>query len=209
MNIKQFSSRKELSQFLLNKGIDTSEWTEEKWLSINKGQAEIHMMALAEAVWDAKNESKPKYLSAGQWHIPFDNKIEDLPVMELLGMKDDLSISIADLDFARVKIAVAMCARTSYTTIGEEKEINYKNLIDIHDRMINAKPIHFSPFEHCARVMSEDEYHTSIKGKCDFYDITMNTKMLLPEEGNEGWSDNLKGFIPYRHMIQYPEDYNG
>jgi len=47
------------------------------WLKINEGQAEIHMMALAEAMWDAYNESTPKQLQANQWHIPMIEVIED------------------------------------------------------------------------------------------------------------------------------------
>lgn len=35
-------------------------------LQINKGQAEIHMMALAEAMWDAMNESTPKILQENE-----------------------------------------------------------------------------------------------------------------------------------------------
>ena len=54
-----FKSRKEASEFLKEKGIDTSNWTEEKWQSINKSQAEIHIQALAESMWDAMNESTP------------------------------------------------------------------------------------------------------------------------------------------------------
>ena len=44
-------------------------------LQHNKGQAEIHMMALAEKIYDAVNESTPKQLQAGEWHIPFEDKI--------------------------------------------------------------------------------------------------------------------------------------
>ena len=48
-----------------------------EWFLANKGQAEIHMMALAECVWDAYNESTPKQLKAGMWHIPMIEVIED------------------------------------------------------------------------------------------------------------------------------------
>lgn len=47
------------------------------WLEINRGQAEIHMMALAEAMWDAMNESTPKQLKAGEWHIPFGDDLDE------------------------------------------------------------------------------------------------------------------------------------
>ena len=76
-NIKRFSSRKEVTEFLATKEINTSNWSEEKWLKLNKGQAEIHMMALAESIYDAVNESTPKQLESGQWHIPMIEIIED------------------------------------------------------------------------------------------------------------------------------------
>lgn len=44
---------------------------------LNKGQAEIHMMALAESIYDAVNESIPKQLKDGEWHIPMIEVIED------------------------------------------------------------------------------------------------------------------------------------
>ena len=47
------------------------------WLGINQSQAEIHIQALAEAMWDAMNESTPKKLQAGEWHMPMIEVIED------------------------------------------------------------------------------------------------------------------------------------
>ena len=45
-----------------------------KW---NKGQADIHMMALAEAMWDCMNESTPNELEEGEWHLPMIEVEED------------------------------------------------------------------------------------------------------------------------------------
>jgi hypothetical protein len=47
------------------------------WMYWNEGQAEIHMMALAECIWDAYNESTPKQLKAGEYHLPMIEVIED------------------------------------------------------------------------------------------------------------------------------------
>jgi hypothetical protein len=52
-------------------------WTEEDWRECNISQAEIHIQALAEAMWDARNESIPKVLGIGEWHIPFVEIEED------------------------------------------------------------------------------------------------------------------------------------
>ena len=42
--------------------------------------AEIHIQALAEAMWDAMNESTPKKLKEGEYHIPFIEIEEDLEI---------------------------------------------------------------------------------------------------------------------------------
>ena len=76
-NIKRFSSRKEVSSFLKEKRIDTSNWSEEKWLSLNKGQAEIHMMMLSEKIYDCIQESVPTQLKENEWHLPMIEVIED------------------------------------------------------------------------------------------------------------------------------------
>ena len=183
------------------------DWTDIQWLKMNKGQAEIHMMALAESIYDAVNESTPKQLKAGEWHIPFEDKINIKSYIgETSGMEDyDLDyhteeesehISRLEKEYQKalvelpVKISVAMAARTSYTVVGEEKEIDYSKMIELHDRLLSQDPPHSSPLEHCARAMSEVEYTAS-----------KSTGYTRKGEDQYGWCNNLKGFIPYRYMI--------
>ena len=184
MNKITFKSRKEASEFLKEKGIDTSNWSEEKWLKVNKGQAEIHMMTLAEEIYDAMNESTPKKLKAGEWHIPFGDKIDLAKVdynklLEYIGGKESI---------LQVKISTAMAAHTSYTTVGNEPVKSYEKWIELHDKLISYNPPHSSPMEHCARAMSNAEYESFYKGQIGL-------------GGESGWCNNLKGFIPYRYMI--------
>ena len=132
-------------------------------LKVNKGQAEIHMMAAAEAMWDAYNESKPRELKAGEWHIPFVDKID-------FTSKDYASIPENEearnwQDYA-IKIATVMCARTSYTIVGEgQKPLSYTRMIEIHDDLVNTKPAHASPMEHCAKCMTKQEYSINSKSR--------------------------------------------
>jgi hypothetical protein len=44
----------------------TSDFTDLDWLKINKSQADIHIQAIAELMWDKINESIPKELKAGE-----------------------------------------------------------------------------------------------------------------------------------------------
>lgn len=154
------------------------------WANMNTGQAEIHMMALAEAMWDAYNESTPKQLKAGEWHIPFNDKIifhsNDLLNLGLLPPEGE-SIDSTMINDARVKIATVMAARTSYTVVGEDqKPMTYKRMIEMHDEMVVEDPKHMSPFEHCAPAMNAEQYNSDA-----YYEL----------------GGNFKGFIQYRKMI--------
>lgn len=162
------------------------------WLRLNRGMADIHMMALAEAMWNAYNESIPKNLKAGEWHIPYFEKIlEKFLSEESLATKNPIVGS--NYVPIPVKISTMMCARVSYTTIGEEGgEWSLEKYITKHDSLITQKPLHASPLEHCAQSMSFGEYDNAFhKGDSgdgpDFY--------------SNGWSGNFRGFRQYRKMI--------
>lgn len=165
------------------------DWDNLFWLAQNKGQAEIHMMALAESIYDAVNESTPKLLQPGEWHIPFENKM-DISSEDYIKILGKVILSSEDLTKIKVKSSVAMAARTSYTIVGEEKEIDYQKMVDLHDRLLSQDPPHSSPLEHCAKAMSESErlmYRKLEKPKNDSYGL--------------GWCNNFKGFIPYRYLV--------
>jgi hypothetical protein len=231
---KIFKSRKDYIKEVqsVDVSIKLSLWNDTDWLLINKGQSEIHMMALAEAMWDAYNESTPKELKAGEWHIPFGDDINKSLIFDIY--KDgELTIHTKPLagfsgthDAVEkwyqeqcVKIATARCARVSYTVVGEEnKSHNYENDIKLHDRLVSAG--HWSPFEHCAKAMTNEEYYSFVKGEIpvqiDKYGITnlemmpfssgdpiVGFKGLNPTNGEKyGWCNNFRGFIQYRYLLE-------
>ena len=194
--------------------------TDLDWLKCNLGQAEIHIMDLAEKIYDAVNESNPKQLKAGEWHIPFYNKINIDSVgtnindeaygltlrMFLEAMPNLKSIKGVPVD---VKISTAMAARTSYTVVGDEKEVDYFKMIELHDRLLSQDPPHSSPLEHCARAMSDEDYYSFIKGKVNSGYIDESEHQIFLSKTSHNWGDypelgwcnNLKGFIPYRYFI--------
>lgn len=173
-------------------------------LKLNKGQADIHIMDLAEKMYDAYNESKPERLGEGEWHIPFAedktdlNKLADL--YKPTGSYDPNnpppdSYYEEELTKIAIKIATARCARISYKTLGDNPVIDYEKDIKLHDDLLAMG--HMSPFEHCARVMSEVEYAKHIKGV--FNPFTVNEEDY---KGNTGWSRNFKGFQQYRELVE-------
>ena len=110
-------------------------------------------------------------------------------------------------------ISVAQAARISYTTVGEDnKEFNYENDIKLHDKLLKSG--HWSPFEHCAKAMSEEEYYSFYKGgDLYFYDNfkgddiigkTIESSLEVDNE-NSGWCANFRGFTQYRYLIENKE----
>jgi hypothetical protein len=65
-----------------------------------------------------------------------------------------------------------------------KKEVNYENLIALHDRLLTQDPPHSSPMEHCSLCVSQEEYDSSFKGQ------------------EKGWFRNYKGFKSYRQIIE-------
>jgi len=68
-----FKSKKDYCKYF---NITENYQTKEQWYSHNYSQAEIHIQDLAEAMYDVYNESTPKKLQAGEWHIPFSDNID-------------------------------------------------------------------------------------------------------------------------------------
>ena len=175
------------------------------WFKLNKGQAEIHMMALAEAMWDAMNESIPKELKAGEWHIPFNEHIDKNVFTDTFNIGENKItwVPIPGIDngadnwrnLQKVKISTAMAARTSYTVVGDEKEFTYEQQIALHDRMANQVPFHASPFEHCAKAMDENEYMCCTKTR-------YNPEKDSDHDIESGWCRNYRGFIQYREILE-------
>lgn len=125
--------------------------------------AEIHIQELAQKMLDAYNESIPKKLRGGEWHIPFGDNFEPERLMEYAftflsaangwekpptakDMKDYI------LGPCYRKIATARCARVSY--LNYEGKDDYEADIRLHDQLVKSG--HMSPFEHCA-MNREDE----------------------------------------------------
>jgi uncharacterized cupredoxin-like copper-binding protein len=156
-------------------------------LQHNKGQSEIHMMALAEAMYDAYQESVPKELKAGEWHLPFADDMDFDTLAANYG--EDVA---AEMIF---KVSTARCARVSYTVVGEEsKAYDFKKDCELYDKLVSSG--HMSPTEHCARVMDKTEYGRFTKGSIFSYNDELFART------SNGWCNNFRGFIQLRYLIE-------
>ena len=190
VGVNKFKSKKDVLDYYSDEPnyIELKNYTDLEWLQINKGQAEIHMMMLSEKIYDCIQESVPTQLK-NEWHIPFEDKINELYP----------NLTLED----KIKVSVGMAANTSYTIVGDGSIITLEKATRIHDKCKELN--HSSVFEHCARSMSNEEYVSFIKGNLDaeidadgYIDISTH----INNHNSFGWCRNFKGFIPYRHIIE-------
>lgn len=149
--------------------------------------AEIHFADLAEKILAALNESEPKSLRAGEWHIPFGDKLK------FDGM-DIINYDVND-EMLRVKLATVRCARISYLNHGKETTIEED--LKLYDRLTTSG--HYSAHEHCARVMSDAEYSYHYSGT--LLDFTDTMEGYSPDSDGHGWCGNFRGFIQLRKTL--------
>lgn len=140
-----------------------SNFGEIDWLQCNKSQADIHIQAIAELMWDAYNESTPKQLKAGEWHIPFGDKFDYNKI-------DKLNEGIGEEN--EIKIATARCARISYETLGDNPKIDYEADLRLHDMLV--KNGHASPLEHCALATNDCNWYANFKGFIQYRHLIEN-----------------------------------
>lgn len=97
--------------------------------------AEIHIQELAKRMKEAMNNSTPKVLKVGEWHIPFGDNLQ---------------------------VATAKCARVSYTTVGSTSNSSHTADIELYNRLVENG--HKSPLEHSCQVASDSNWYYNIKG---------------------------------------------
>jgi hypothetical protein len=136
--------------------ISSTRWNHFFHLRYHK-DADPTFQALAQAMYDAIQESTPVQLAAGDWHLPY-IRAEDWN--DAFKQADDETYFS---DYAGFKertreilrqVSTGRCARTSYLT--QEGVRDLVEDISLHDRLKGAadtgQPGHWSPFEHPARA---------------------------------------------------------
>ena len=134
--------------------------------------AQPEIQALAYKMLEEYNKSKPKELKAGEWHIPFGDKIDGDKLLQIesynpfeRAFAPDCSqeyINKTLIEERKMKIAIARCARVSYFNF--EGKDDYEADIKLCDRLFGSVPRHLSPTEHVAQANDDDKFIANFKG---------------------------------------------
>ena len=123
--------------------------------------AEIHIAELAEKMLAAYNNSNPKQLNVGDFHIPFGDRF-DTTRLESLYYSDKFRIGqtqfsqVSPFTDLKMRISIARCARISYHNY-EGKDC-YETDMNTCDKLFGAIPRHLSPTEHVAEALDSEDY---------------------------------------------------
>lgn len=151
--------------------VTATEWA--NWFELrNHKDADPTIKRLAEVMLAAMEESEPKHLIAGEWHLPYVSK------------EEKSALPIATL----VKISAARCARVSYLTHdGAFPDVDKD--IALYERLVGSRPLHASPIEHQARVINLNNDEIGLNG--NFSPLWVQHRKLLddilPSPGPASW----------------------
>lgn len=112
----------------------------------NHADAQPEIRALAMEIAIAMEESEPRELAVGEWHLPYVRESEEHLPLDL-----------------KKKLSAARCARVSYLT-HDGLVPNVENDVKLHDRLVASEPIHASPVEHQAKPSGDDKFHKNFCG---------------------------------------------
>jgi thymidylate synthase ThyX len=117
--------------------VSSTEW--DNFFGLRIGPlAQPEMNELAICIHWAMQNSTPKRLAYGEWHLPY--------------VENDRFNNISDILENSKRISAARCARVSY--LNHDKSIpKLKDDLDLCCKLTKSKPIHASPFEHQATPM--------------------------------------------------------
>lgn len=121
--------------------------------------AEPHFQKLARMIRESVEESTPRKLRVGEWHLPLiypeDYDLAKAIAQEIpstIPARRNVDVAI-NRDHVLVKVSVGRCARVSYLTHDGDRDL--REDIKLHDRLIVSRPLHASPAEHVAYALGE------------------------------------------------------
>lgn len=104
--------------------------------------AQPEIRDLASKMRTAMNDSTPRLLAVGEWHLPYVDPDSNLPLGNSL------------------RVSASCCAQVSYRKLDDTID----KAILIHDRLVASRPIHASPFEHQATPSTLKESEANFVG---------------------------------------------
>jgi hypothetical protein len=153
--------------------------------------ADPTIKVLANVMLAAYNESSPRLLLPGEWHVPFyfDGYWSDAG-MTVEGVAVDINgHTLAEA----LKISSSCCAQVSY----RKSDDSLEKAVGLYDRLVGADKVHASPFEHQGTPIEKPRLGDSA------YEHLTEWQEGITHMDRKGvfHSGNFKGWIQHRQLI--------
>ena len=133
----------------------------------NHTDAQPEIQELAKKMRQAYDNQEPMTLKRGEWHVPFVGRHRD----SLGALRYYVDGQEVSAETAR-QVSASAAAQTSY----RKNDLSVDKALAIYDRLVTAKPVHASPFEHqatplffagatCRNFRGWKQYRTLIAGE--------------------------------------------
>jgi hypothetical protein len=182
------------------------------------GAADPTLRALAEASWRSWNESEPRKLEHGQWHLPYADDPQSSDEVEAwrCEVHADPSLGSDDVLQTLLRVSVARCAHLSHESFETGERMGVERCLAVVDKLFPGpgKPIHASPFEHQAYVDEEVTVLGAVRDAvdCPWLDSLLSADGKMWKNGHlsgnlgPGWIQNRK-LLPGEAVAPLPEVY--
>lgn len=149
------------------------------WLRDHK-DADPTIHALASATKQARNNSAPRSLKYGQWHLPYvSTGLSKLDGSQIYYDENHNQISLKEA----LMISASCCAQASF----RKANASLEKAEDVYKRLIESEPVHASPVEHQAMCFDNTYYWPE--------------GVTHRDRSGTYWSGNLRDWIQYRQLI--------
>jgi hypothetical protein len=132
--------------------------------------AQPEIQALARGIRTAMDNSNPKRLMPGEWHLPY---IHDWDVAMAQVYLSEYQVASTDFRVQEVlrKVSAARCCRVSYMNHWGGTYSSIEEDMNLCEKLMKSRPIHASPFEHQAspdiklgNLWNRPEMHGNFQG---------------------------------------------
>lgn len=157
--------------------------------------AQPEISELARVMWEARELSQPELLQPGEWHVPFVHTERHGGTGERLYFLPNEGGNVLWENSITLEEALKVSASCSAQVSYRKADTSLEKALDIYNKLVTMKPVHASPFEHCATPIDYREYDSYSDGEDWPAGITHKDRAGYP------WSGNLKGWIQHRQLI--------
>lgn len=177
--------------------ISGTEWDNFFWLRNDKA-ADPTLHELARCMQEARYESVPQLLKAGEWHLPYvENSFYNSE--QFYGVEDSEDI----LQHVSLEEAIKVsCARTAAVSFRNE-DYDLEKCLEVYARLIGDERKHASAMAHAATPMQHPLYQSSCNGSCYGFNIECDWEDGVSHMTRDGklWSAQYCGFVMHRKTI--------